>query len=88
MLDGCRSNVSFTVGDPALRQGATLVLFFTGLDFTTTQITTANGVMSATLPALKAHTLYTVTVNAPLPPERQTECKTQVLGVLGSFTTQ
>lgn len=88
MLDGCRSNVSFTVGDPALRQGATLVLFFTGLDFTTTQITTANGVMSAALPLLKAGTTYSVNVSAPLPPERQTECAKQVFAYPGSFTTQ
>jgi hypothetical protein len=81
--------VSFVVGDAALRQGATFTLFGNGVFFTTTQIATAaNGVMSVTIPPLQANSLYTAQVSAALPPERQTPCGKQILGRLGTFTTQ
>jgi hypothetical protein len=80
--------ISFTVADAALKQGETLEVGGLAFDFKTTQIATANGVMSATVPALQPHTQYNVTVFATLPPERQTQCVTMIFGYLGSFTTQ
>jgi hypothetical protein len=80
--------VSFTVTDPALKQGATFKLQSFDPDITTTQIATANGVMSVTIPTLKPHFSYQAMVTAPLPADRQTECKSQMAGFLGSFTTQ
>ena len=80
--------ISFTVSDPALKQGATFKLQSLDPDFTTTQIATANGVMSVTIPTLKPHFTYQAMVVAPLPADRQTHCQSLMAGFLGSFTTQ
>jgi hypothetical protein len=80
--------VSFTVTDPALKQGATFTLRSLDPEFTTTQIATANGVMSVTIPTLKPHFSYQAMISAPLPADRQTHCQNQMAGFLGSFTTQ
>jgi hypothetical protein len=87
-VPGTVGTVSFTVTDPALQQGATFVLRSLDPDFTTTQIATANGVKSVTIPTLKPHFLYTAMVTAPLPADRQTHCQNQMAGFLGTFTTQ
>ncbi len=80
--------ISFTVADPALKKVETIEVAGLAFDFKTTQIATANGVMSATVPTLQPHTQYNVTAFAPLPPERQMQCITTIVGYLGSFTTQ
>ena len=80
--------VSFTVTDPALEQGATFTLQSLDPDFTTTQIATANGVMSVTIPTLRRQFSYRAMVTAPLPADRQTHCQQQIAGLLGTFTTQ